>query len=252
MYNYNILSQNTSGNGYSVNIDINQSFNLLPKSESIKKYIDSETKKAFAQTLIDDKDEEYVTFIPRDNFNLVPYFNNVADYGAAGITNFAFTKESYYIFDLYDNYSEGNQKLLSRNYVKLFRVFSAFTATTISFKNSKLSKEFSNIYIPSDIIVNTNKTTFFLKISFFNSANGKLRFFECSPGSIDSSKNYFKIFIDKVNKLYYIYNGFPSYDIYEVIQEKLEKSQVNQDAIGRVAPPEIKTKKTITSRGKFI
>jgi hypothetical protein len=252
MHNYTILKQNTSGNGYNINIDINNIHNFTPKSESIKKYIDYETKKVLNQTLIDDKDVEYVTFIPRDNFTLIPYFSGVTDYGAIGIINFAFIKEAYYIFDVYDNFLETNQKLISRNYVKLFRIFSSFTSTAVPFKNSKLDKEYRNIYIPSYYVNNLTANTFYLKVSFFNPSNGRLRFFECSSSNLDSSKNYFKIILDKQNKLYYIYNGLTSYNIYEVIQEKAESTQINEDGINLLLPPELKAKKTITGRGKFI
>lgn len=236
---------------FNINIGINNLHEYIPKNEAIKKYINYETEKAVAQTLIDDKDVEHITFIPAQSFSIIPYFNNNTDYGAIGIKDLVYVKESFYIFDVYDNFSEGNQKLLSRNFLKLLTVFSSFTSTLINFPNSKLAKGYRNIYIPADYINNTTADTFYLKISFFNSANGKLRFFQCNNQSLDSLKNYLKITLDKANKTYYINNGNSPFNIYEIIQEKLEKSQINDNGINKLGPPELKIK-TITNKGKFI
>jgi hypothetical protein len=59
-------------------------------------------------------------------------------------------------------------------------------STDIYFENKKMNKEYTNIYLPS-YFINTTADTFYLKISFFNATNGKLRFFECSKTETDGS-----------------------------------------------------------------
>lgn len=234
----------------SINININNKFEYIPKSESIKKYIDYETEKVLKQTLIDDRDVENISFIPKNPFSIIPYFNNLTDYGSIGITNLVFVREAFYVFDIYDSFSDTNQRLLSRNFLKLLTVFSSFTSTNILFDNKKLGKGYRNIYIPSYYLDTLTSNTVYLKISFFNPANGKLRFFECNSAAIDGSKNYFKITIDKDKKTYFITDS-PLYNIYQVIQQKTEDAQVNDKGINKLGVPTLKIK-TISNKGKAI
>ena len=54
--------------GLTLNIDINQKIDLIPKSESIKKFIDSEIEKILEESLQEDRDIEIVSFRPLKNY----------------------------------------------------------------------------------------------------------------------------------------------------------------------------------------
>jgi hypothetical protein len=234
-----------------INFNINQIHDFTPKNEAIKKYIDYEVAKTTSESLLEEKDVEHVSFIPKFNFTLnIKFANNGTTYQSAGITNYTFVNECFYLFDIYDTFVENTQTFISRNYVKLGKVFSSFTSNAfINFDNKKLSKEFRSVYIPEYLLESGD--TFYLKISFFNAANGKLRFFKCGQEQ-DSQKNYFKIILDKPNKTYYIYNNLASYTITELIEGELEKRQINQNAKNLLLPPIPNEQKTITSTGKFV
>lgn len=236
---------------FNVNININQLHDFIPKSESIKKYIDYEVEKTLDESLLEEIDVEQVTFIPKSNFTInFKFNNNTTTYNSIGITDYNFVKECFYLFDVYDSFIENTQKLISRNYVNLPKVFSTFTSNAfINFDNKKLSKEYRSIYIPQYLLESGD--TFYLKISFFNSSNGKLRFFKCGQEE-DSQKFYFKITLNKVNKTYYIYNNLSNYTITEVVEPELEKAQTNENRTNKLLPPLLKQNNTITSRGTFI
>jgi hypothetical protein len=245
--------------GISINIDINQKHDFIPKSESIKKYIDSEIKKVLAESLAEDRDVEHVSFIPKNNFILTPFFKGVSNYTTIGITSNTlasiYTEEGYYIFDLYNSFSESNQKLLSRNFTKLARIYISDNTTDITFESKKIAKEYRNIYIPSYFIDTTTANTFYLKVSFFNPVNGKLRFFQCNNND-DSSKNYLQLKIDKKTKKYEVIGGIiisaNKFKLTEVIEPLLEANNKNDNTINKVSPPPIRANRTITTRGKFI
>jgi len=251
--------------GITVNVDLNQKHDFTPKSESIKKYIDYEVNKVLQQSLEDDKDIEIVSFKPNINYIFKPYFKDVPSYTGAGFTtnyivfNTLYKDESFYLFDLYDNYTDNNQNLISRNFIKMSKIVTTADTTDIKFEVKIINKEYTNIYIPS-YFMNTSADTFYLKISFFNATNGKLRFFECSTTDNSSLKNYFKIKLDKNNKNYEILNGdiltnvnnqTKTYKISEVIEPQKESATTNENSIPAIKPT-IKTKTTITSKGKFI
>lgn len=243
-----------------LNIDINQQHDFIPKSESIKKYVDSEIERVINESLLEDRDVENISFKPASTFVLRPYFNDSNSYIDLGFkinyitARTTFTEESFYIFDLYDSYNDTNQKLISRNFVKMSKVATG-ASTDIRFETKKLSKEFINIYVPSYFIDTTD--TFYLKISFFNSMDGNLRFFQCSNFEGDNLKNYFKIKINKNNKTYEILNGNilttnPNiYKLSQVIEVEKEKRLANNNKKSNLIP-KIKTNKTITTKGKFI
>ena len=115
-------------NNLSLNFDINQKHDFIPKSESIKKYVDSELNKFLEESRAAEKDLEYVSFIPSQSFYLRGYFNNTDSYNSVGFTNFyltatsVYTEESYYIFDLYDSFEDNNQELISRNFIKMSKI----------------------------------------------------------------------------------------------------------------------------------
>jgi hypothetical protein len=245
-----------------LDIPINQKHDFIPKSESIKKFIDYEINRILTQSKFEDKDIEHVSFIPKENFLLSPHFNNQPTYQNAGFTNFyitgtnIYTQESYYIFDLYDSFVDNNQILLTRNFVKMSKIVESLT-TTINFDVSKkIVKEFINIYIPS-YFIDSKTDEFYLKISFFNALNGSFRFFECSSTEKGSMKNYFKIKIDKTNKTYTFLNGDiinntpKTYKISQVFEVEKEKNNINNNTIQKLTP-NLKKKKTITSKGTFI
>jgi len=244
---------------YTLNIDINQQHDFGPKSESIYKYINSEIEKVIQESLATNQDQENISFKPSKDFVIRPYFNNTATYEAAGFTGTTgrnnYTDESFYIFDLFDNYSNTNQLLLSRNFVKLTKIYTA-TTTDINFYFKKIVKEHTNIYIPSYFIP-TTADTFYLKISFFNALTGDFRFFECSKTEQDALKDYFKIKINKVKKTFDILNGdvvainSNIYKITEVIELTKEQKLINTNRISKLRT--IKSnKKIITSRGIII
>ena len=115
---------------YTLNIDINQQHDFGPKSESIYKYINSEIEKVIQESLATNQDQENISFKPSKDFVIRPFFNDIATYEAAGFTGTTgknnYTDESFYILDLFDNYSNTNQLLLSRNFIKLSKMFLRF------------------------------------------------------------------------------------------------------------------------------
>jgi hypothetical protein len=251
--------------GVSLNFGLNQKHDYTPKSESIKKYVDSEVQKVLQQSLDEDKDIEHISFKPKVDYVFKAYFNNVASYTGAGFTskyivsNTLYKDESFYLFDLYDNYIDNNQNLISRNFVKMSKIVTVSDTTDIRFLGNQIfNKEYTNIYIPS-YFMNTTADTFYLKVSFFNATNGKLRFFECSTNDDGSLKNYFKIKLNKNEKRFEILNGnvinFGSfgktYKISEVIEPQKESVQTTQNSIPSIRPI-TKTKTTITAKGAFI
>jgi hypothetical protein len=243
---------------YTINIDINQQHDFVPKSESIHKYINSEIERVIQESLATNQDQENISFKPNKDFVIRPFFNDSSTYQAAGLTGSTlknnYTDESFYIFDIFDNYSNTNQQLLSRNFIKLTKVFS-LTTTDINFYFKKIVKEYTNIYIPSYFIDITD--TFYLKISFFNASTGDFRFFECSKTETDALKDYFKIKIDKVKKTFEILNGdvvainSNIYKITQVIETAKEQKLINTNRISKLRTI-TNNKKIITSRGKII
>jgi hypothetical protein len=256
--------------GLTLNIDINQKIDLIPKSESIKKFIDSEIEKILEESLQEDRDIEIVSFRPLKNYFFRPFFNNIPSYSAVGfnsnllLTNNIFKEESFYLFDLYDNFVDSNQNFISRNFIKMSKLnFTSATEIDINFNNlsdtNLIQKEYTKIYIPS-YFMDTTADTFYLKISFFNSTNGKLRFFQCSESLNNNSKNYFKIKLNKNNFTYEIIgnqyvvlqninNVRITYKISSVIETKKEEN-LNENNTNIL--PIIKTKNIITTKGKFI
>ena len=253
---------------FTLNIDLSQKIDYIPKSESIKKYINTEIEKVLQESLQDDKDIETISFKPAINYVFVPHFNSVPIYSAAGFSdsylanNSVFKDESFYLFDLYDSYVDANQNLISRNFLKMskidFRVFNDSQNTDIYFELKTILKEYVNIYIPS-YFMNTSADTFYFKISFFNATNGKLRYFECSKNEIDNLKNYFKVKLNKKEKTYEILNGDILININDIkkiykISEVIEPEKERQQSGNRTNLLQ-ETKKTgsiITTRGKFI
>jgi hypothetical protein len=247
-----------------LNIDINQKVDFIPKSESIKKYINSEIEKVIKESLDEDKDIDVISFKPSINYVFVPYFNGVASYSGVGFTpnnlleNNVFKDESFYLFDLYDSYIDANQNLISRNFLKMSKIiFTSNLKTDINFDLKTIQKEYTNIYVPS-YFINTNIDTFYFKIWFFNATNGKLRYFECSKNEGDNLKNYFKIKINKNDKTYEILNGDiisntnNTQNYYKISQivDTVRESQLNENISNII--PRIKDKKIITTNGKFI
>lgn len=245
---------------YTLNFDLTQNHDFTPKSEAINKYINSEIDRIVNESLLSNLDQELISFKPSKDFILRPYFSDVASYEKVGFTGTTrkniYTDESFYVFDVYDNYTNTNQNLLSRNFVKLTKVYSS-TTTDIKFYNKKIVKEFTNIYIPSYFISTTN--IYYLKISFFNSLTGDFRFFECSKNELDGLKDYFKIQIDKDKKTFEILNGdvinFGSfgktYKISQVIESKKEERLFNSNRITKLRKIN-NNKKIITTSGKII
>jgi hypothetical protein len=240
-----------------LNVDLNQKHDFTPKSESIKKYIDSEVNKVLQQSLEDDKDIELISFKPNINYIFRTFFST--NFIAFNTFNAFYKDESFYIFDLYDTYTDNNQNLISRNFVKMSKIDTTAYIPNIKFEVKNINKEYTNIYIPS-YFMNTSADTFYLKISFFNATNGKLRFFECSPTDSGSLKNYFKIKLNKNNMNYQILNGdiltnennqTITYRLIEVIEPIKESATTNENSLPAIKPT-IKTKTTITSKGKFI
>jgi hypothetical protein len=204
---------NNINSSFTLNIDINQNIDFIPKNESIKKYIDKEIEKIIKESLDEDTDIELISFRPSINYVFVPHFNNVASYLGVGfndnllLENNVFKDQSFYIFDVYDSFVDANQTLISRNFLKLSKIkFTQPIVTDINFYKESIQKEYTNIYIPS-YFMNNNVDTFYFKISFFNATNGKLRYFECSQNNTDNLKNYFKIKLNKNDYTFKILNG---------------------------------------------
>jgi hypothetical protein len=249
--------------GISINIDINQKHDFIPKNQSIKKYIDSEIRKVLAESLAEDRDAEHVSFIPKNDFILTPFFRGANNYNVIGFKNDTlariYNEEGYYIFDLYNSFSESNQKLLSRNFIKLARIYKDINTTDITFESKKIAKEYRNIYIPSYFIDTTTADTFYLKVSFFNPVNGYLRFFQCNNNN-DSSKNYLQLKIDREKRTYQVIGGIriniinqtDKFKLVEVIDSLSEANNINGNRINNIGPPEISSNRIITTRGTFI
>jgi hypothetical protein len=247
--------------GLSLNFDINQKHDFIPKSESIKKYVDYELSKVLEESRASEKDLEYVSFIPSQSFYLRGYFNNIDSYNSVGFTNFyltgtsVYTQESFYIFDLYDSFEDNNQELLSRNFVKMSKIVRDTTTNIFFDVSKKIKKEFVNIYVPS-YFINEGKDTFYLKINFFNAINGKFRFFKCSQTDENASQNYLTLKIDNTTKTYNIIGGdniSPNApNVYKIseIEEPKKEEQLNNNRIKKTTPI-IKINKLITSRGRF-
>jgi hypothetical protein len=245
-----------------LNFDINQIHDFIPKSESIKKYVDSEVNKVLEESRMSEKDLEFISFKPSESFYLRSHFENSASYEPVGFTNFyltgtnVYTQESYYIFDLFDSFEDNNQELLSRNFVKMSKIVKDTTTNIFFDVSKKIVKEFVNIYVPS-YFISQGIDIFYLKIYFFNAINGKFRFFKCSETDENASQNYLTLQIDKTTKTYNIINGDiisfqPNvYKISEVVEPQKEQQVVNQNKIKKTTPI-IKPNKTITSKGKFI
>lgn len=246
-----------------LNIDLNQKIDLIPKSVSIKKYIDYEVETVLDESLLEDIDVEHISFKPNQDYTFRTFFSTPprSTYTEAGFEpifltgNSIFKEESFYLFDLYDSFNDVNQKLISRNFLKMSKIVTTADTTDIKFEVKTINKEYTNIYIPS-YFMNTTADTFYLKISFFNATNGKLRFFECSSGT-DSLKNYFELKINKNNKTYQILNGVilssnpNTYRLLEVIEQNKERNQKFGNTLSGILP--IRNKKTIlTTRGKLI
>jgi hypothetical protein len=253
-----------------LNINLNQKTDFTPKSDSIKKYINKEIETVLKESLLDDKDVEHISFKPKNKYIFTCFFNGVKSYSGAGfenrfiVSNTIFKDESFYLFDLYDSYIDINQNLISRNYVKMSKIVKTTDDTTIVFE-PKINKEYSNIYIPS-YFINASADTFYLKISFFNAVNGKLRFFECSSNEDSSLKNYFKIKINKTNNTYEILNGniidsynsygstyqsYSNFKISQIIETQKELIITDGNSLPRIKPT-INTKTIITTKGKII
>jgi hypothetical protein len=253
---------------FQINFDLENTHNFIPKSESIKKYIDSEIDRVLDESLLEDKDVEMLSFKPSSNFILRPYFSGSTGsynphYNSAGFSDFFITgsslyiEESFYLFDIYNSYSDNNQILLSRNFAKGTKVIKS-GQTDIMFENKIITKEFTNVYVPTYFTYSSN--TCYMKIQFFNSVNGKLRYFKCNddPNNLlDNSKNYLEIYLDKTNYTYQIINGDilsfnPNvYKISEVIEPIKETEELNNNITSKIKP-NLKTEKIITSKGKFI
>jgi hypothetical protein len=99
-----------------------------------------------------------------------------------------------------------------------------------------------------------------MKVRFFNSVNGKLRYFLCNDdptNQLDSNKNYLKIVFNTNDYTYQITNGTvlstnPNvYKLTEFIDLLKEKDELNENITSKVRPT-VKTEKIITSKGKFI
>jgi hypothetical protein len=249
--------------GLSLNFDINQKHDFIPKSESIKKYVDYEVNKVLEESRASEKDLEYISFIPSKSFYLRPYFDNSSSYSKVGFTNFyltgttVYTQESYYIFDLYDSFEDNNQELISRNFVKMSKIVKDTTTNIFFDVSKKIKKEFINIYVPS-YFINEKIDTFYLKISFFNAINGKFRFFKCSQTDEKASQNYLTLKIDNTTKTYDIIGGnnistnaTNIYKITQIIQPKKEEDLLDNNGIRNIRPT-IRQEKLITSRGKFL
>ena len=255
---------NNINSSFTLNVDISQNIDLIPKSESIKKYIDKEIEKIIKESLEVDRDIELISFRPSINYVFVPHFNGVTSYSGVGFTDNlllqsnVFKDQSFYIFDLYDNFVDANQNLISRNFLKMSRIkFTQPLVTDINFNKESIQKEYTNIYIPS-YFMNTTADTFYFKISFFNATNGKLRFFECSENETDNLKNYFKIKFNKNDYTYKILNGKlisstngvkEIYKISEVI-DKVKELKLNEN--NRNIRPINNGKRIITTNGKFL
>ena len=261
-----ILKNNNFDYGIDVNLEHQHDF--VPKSEAIKKYIDSEIERVLQESLLEDKDIEMLSFKPSSSLILRPHFKDSTgsynpNYNSAGFSDFFITgsglyvEESFYIFEIYNNYVETNQILLSKNYVKGSKIIKN-RQTDIMFENKKIPKEFVNIYIPTYFTYSSN--TCYMKVKFFNSVNGKLRYFLCNDdptNQLDSIKNYLKIVLNTSNNTYQITNGTvlstnPNvYKITEFIDLTKEKDELNENTSNKVRPT-IKAEKIITSKGKFI
>lgn len=245
-----------------INFDLNQKHDFIGKSVAIKSFVDYEIKNVLNQSRISERDVEYISYKPSSNFYLRPFFNNVSNYSTLGFTDFyltgtsTFTDESYYVFDLYDNFEDNNQILLSRNFTKMAKVLSGVQSTDLYFDVSKkIYKEFINIYVPS-YFINENKVNLYLKIFFFNAIDGKFRFFQCSETDQKETRNYLNLTINNQNKTYSISGGTllqntpKIYKISQVVDTELENS-LNDNKLRNLRLT-LKPNKIITTRGKFI
>jgi hypothetical protein len=241
-------------------LQLNSEINLILKAttdnnnsgqDSIEKYIQKEILDSIKLS----NDNEVEFFKPAINFNLRPYFNDSNSYLNADFKTVDFsgsneyTNESFYFFDIYDTPDKLNQTLLYRNFVTLDKVNISGITPIIEFKINSVIPEYMYINIPSYITANT----VYLNIFFFNSRNGKLRYFE--SGNNDDIKKYFlEILLNRVNKTYTINNPIildsNNFRINEIIELEKENNtnENNQPIISFLQ----KTKKTITTKGIFI
>jgi hypothetical protein len=255
-----ILTDKTSN--LSLNFDINHKHDFVPKSESIKKYVDSEVNKVLEESRNSEKDLEFISFKPNESFYLRSHFEGVSSYEPVGFTNFfltgtnVYTQESFYIFDLYDSFEDNNQELLSRNFIKMSKIVKDASTNIFFDVSKKIVKEFVNIYVPA-YFINQGVDIFYLKIYFFNAINGKFRFFKCSETDENASQNYLTLQIDKTTKTYGIIGGDiisfqPNvYKISEIAEPEKEQKIINENKIKKTTPI-IKPNKIITTKGKFI
>lgn len=249
--------------GYEVDVNLEHSHDFTPKSESIKKYIDSEIDRVLYESLQADKDVEMLSFKPASNFIIRPYFSGLTTYSGAGFSDYYITadtlyiEESFYLFEIYDSFSDNNQVALSKNFIKGTKIIKR-RETDILFETKKIAKEYVNIYIPTYFTYSSD--TCYMKIQFFNSVNGKLRYFRCKDDpnkQLDNSKNYLKILLDRTNLTYQIIGGDvlslnPNvYKITEVVEPLKETEEANANITSKIRPT-VRTEKIITSKGKFI
>jgi len=236
--------------------DLSLNINLVSKpdylNDGLDKYVDQEVQKSIKQN----RNNEFISFKPSNSFSIKPYFKNENTYLNAEfvesdfIAGNNFIDASYWFFDIYDTYDKLNQNLLSRNFVKMEKVLDNGVYPIINFKNEKLVKEYTNIYIPTYFI----GTEVFMEIRFFNSRNGRLRTFQTNDKE-GALQNYFNIKLDTENQLFIINNDGlildNGYRINEIIEVNRETNEINSEVQPTINLVK-KTKKTITTKGIFI
>jgi hypothetical protein len=191
----------------SITITLNQGYNALGIEDSIKGYVDSEVLKNIPSV----KDMELIRYRPLTNgFTIHPKFGTTlsSDFTAAGFTA-SESKEakmvlgnSVFILQAYSTYDSDTQTLLSTTYVKAEdeatnTLTGEVREASLKFNNTKIIKDFNNIYIP----YNYSGDKVYVRLFFFNAKTGVLSYFKYADVSDDSGL-YYSVTLDRANKTY--------------------------------------------------
>jgi hypothetical protein len=201
------------------NISIKKNTSKLNNEENLNNYIKNYSKKYISKPI----NLEMTNFYPKNIITITPYFDNQNNFLNAGYFYDELTpssdiiKNSYYIFELYDNYNSNNQVLLNQSLIravdkKTYNI-TEFTYNVLTIRRKTLiitpklyfynDKAISLPYNIFNIPRNYNKETCYLKISFFNAKNGTIYNFNNNiyntNNTVGELENYLIIDLDYIN-----------------------------------------------------
>lgn len=236
------IAQDYKGNkNINFNVNIKKNIIKLNNEENINNYIKNYSKKYISKPI----NLENVNFYPKNNITITPYFDNENSYLKAGFSYEDLSptsdvlKNSYYIFEMFDNFNSNKQTLLNQN---LIRAVDKKMYNTTPYSYFLLNKEkrvlivspklyFYNektISLPYNILSvprNYENTVCYLKISFFNAKNGTIyNFINNENIMLGELQNYFTINLDYINYNWSIENSNNTITTDYVINSNIEST----------------------------